>query len=65
MLKLIDEYDKALEINPNNPDLLVTKGDQLATHGRYEEGIELIHQGMKSNQHHPEWYFWSLGIVKN
>ena len=57
------EYDKALEINPNNSDLHVDKGFQLSVFGRFEEGIELILQGINFNKHHPEWYFWSLGIA--
>jgi adenylate cyclase len=57
------EYDKALEINPNNSDLQVDKGSQLSISGRFEEGIELILQGIKFNKHHPEWYFWSLGTA--
>jgi len=58
-----EEYDKALEINPNNPDLIVTKGTALSMYGQFEDGIELIHQGIKFNKHHPEWYFWHLGIA--
>ncbi len=57
------EYDKALEINPNNSDLHVDKGHQLSVLGQFEEGIELILQGINFNKHHPEWYFWSLGIA--
>jgi adenylate cyclase len=57
------EYDKALEINPNNTDLLVTKGGQLSISGRFDEGIELILQGIDFNKHHPEWYFWDLGVA--
>jgi TolB-like protein len=35
------EYDKALEINPNNSDLLVTKGAQLSISGRFGDGLKL------------------------
>lgn len=58
-----EEYDKALEINPNNPDLIVTKGTELSLYGQFEDGIKLIHQGIEFNKHHPEWYFWHLGIA--
>ena len=58
-----EEYDKALEINPNNPDLIVTKGTELSIYGQFDDGIELIHQGIEFNKHHPEWYFWHLGIA--
>ena len=56
------EIDKALDINPNNPDLVVNKGSELCIIGRFDEGIELIHQGINFNKHHPEWYFWHMGI---
>ncbi len=58
-----EEYDKAMEINPNNPDFMVTKGRDLAAFGRFDEGIELIHKGFKFNHHHAEWYFWYLGMA--
>ena len=57
------EYNKAMEINPNNADLLSTKGSLLAISGRFDEGIELILQGIKFNKYHPEWYFWDLGMA--
>ena len=57
------EFDKAMEINPNNPDLMVTKGGELVVVGQVEAGFELIQQGMDHNKHHPEWYFWHLGIA--
>jgi len=58
-----EEYDRAMEINPNNPDFMVTKGRDLAASGRVDEGIELIHKGFKFNYHHAEWYFWYLGMA--
>jgi len=57
------EIEKALEINPNNPDLMVTKGYFQCFLGQFDEGIELIHQGINFNKHCPEWYFWNLGIA--
>jgi len=58
-----EEYDKAMEINPNNPDYMVTKGRDLAAFGRFDEGIKLIHKGFKFNHHHAEWYFWYQGTA--
>jgi len=57
------EFEKALEINPNNPDLMVTKGSTLCTDGQFDEGLQLIQQGIKFNKHYPQWYFWHLGIA--
>lgn len=57
------EIEKALDINPNNPDLMVTKGYFQCFLGQCEEGIELIHQGISFNKHYPVWYLWNLGIA--
>ena len=56
------EFEKALEINPNNPDLMVSKGSTLCTAGQFDEGLKLIQRGIKFNKHYPQWYFWHLGI---
>jgi len=58
-----EEYDNAIEINPNNPDFMVTKGRDLAAYGRFDEGIDLIQKGFKFNHHHAEWYFWYQGMA--
>ena len=58
----ISELEKALEINPNNPDVMVSKGTLLCFVGQFDEGLELIQQGIKFNKHYPQWYFWNLGI---
>ncbi len=57
------EIEKALEINPNNPDLMVFKGRFLCLLGQSEEGIELIQKGINFYRHCPEWYFWELGVA--
>jgi TolB-like protein/Tfp pilus assembly protein PilF len=57
------EIEKALEINPNNPDLVVIKGYFQCFLGQFDEGIEMIHQGINFNRRCPEWYFWNLGIA--
>jgi TolB-like protein/Tfp pilus assembly protein PilF len=59
----LSELEKALEINPNNPDLMVSKGTTLCTAGQFDEGLKLIQQGIKFNKHYPQWYFWHLGIA--
>jgi len=57
------EIEKALEINPNSPDLMVTKGYFQCFLGQFDEGIELIQQGINFNRRCPEWYYWNLGIA--
>jgi len=57
------ELEKALEINPNNPDLMVHKGSELCFVGKFDEGIELIYRSINFNKHYPQWYFWHLGLA--
>jgi TolB-like protein/tetratricopeptide (TPR) repeat protein len=57
------EYDKAMEINPNSPDLMNLKGGELAGYGRHDEGIALIRQSFEYNKRPPGWYYWSLGFA--
>jgi len=57
------EIEKALEVNPNNPDLMVNKGSELCILGRFDEGMEFIQQGFDFNKHYPQWYYWHKGIA--
>jgi len=58
----ISELEKALEINPNNPDVMLSKGTLLCFAGQFDEGLKLMQQGIKFNKHFPQWYFWNLGV---
>ena len=57
----LSELKKALEINPNNPDVMVSKGCLLCYAGQFDAGLELIQQGFELNKHFPQWYYWNLG----
>ena len=57
------EIEKAVDINPNNPDLMVFKGRFQCLLGQFDEGIELIRQGINFYRRCPEWYFWELGVA--
>jgi len=56
-----DEFDKALKLNPSDPDLLADLADKCSYEGNPEQAIDLIHQaiGLKV----PQWYHWSLGFA--
>jgi len=56
-------YRRALQLNPNDANVLVTYGGYLVATGRHEEGIERILEAMKLNPYHPEWYWLSLGAA--
>ncbi len=62
-----DDYDKAfehnaraIELNPNDGDLLATQAILLRNVGRQEEARQWILKAMRQNPHHPDWY---LGVL--
>jgi TolB-like protein/class 3 adenylate cyclase len=61
----MNAYDRALQLNPNDADLLAEHADLLAYQGKAkaEEAIEQIHRAMQMNPIYPEWYLWSLGAA--
>ncbi len=50
------ELERAIELNPNDADVLTDLGFCLAFAGRAEDGLEATHNAMRLNPHHPEWY---------
>jgi len=59
----VAEYERALEINPNDADVLAETSFALAWVGRAEEGIENARTAMRLNPRHPDWYLWGLGVA--
>jgi tetratricopeptide (TPR) repeat protein len=57
----INEYEKALALNPNDADLLVDFAEALVYVGRHQEAVELVEKAMLLNPHTPDWYRWNLG----
>ncbi len=56
-------FQKTLELNPNNADAIANTAWPLTYLGRAEEGIEYIERAMRLNPHYPEWYLWGLGMT--
>jgi len=56
-------YQRALELNPNDANVVVSSGRMLAYRGHLEEGIDRVREGMRLNPYHPEWYWTNLGSV--
>lgn len=54
---------KALEINPNDADLMVQMAQTLAFMGRGNQAAEWIEKAMRQNPLHPAWYNWNAGFV--
>ncbi|HTO62197.1 MAG TPA: adenylate/guanylate cyclase domain-containing protein [Bradyrhizobium sp.] len=61
--RCIASYEKALELNPNSPDVLAEMADALVHLGRTAEGVEKIAQAKRLNPFCPDWYDWVLGIA--
>ena len=59
----VAEYEKALELNPNDADVLAETSFHLAWVGRAEEGIDNVKTAMRLNPRHPDWYLWGLGVA--
>jgi TolB-like protein len=54
-------YQRAIALNPNDANAIVSSGRMLARLGRVEEGIDRIREAMRLNPYHPEWYWLNLG----
>jgi tetratricopeptide (TPR) repeat protein len=62
--RALSGLEKASEINPNNPDIVITLGLVHCLDGRINEGIEQIRKAMEFNKHFPEWYYWNQGVAQ-
>jgi adenylate cyclase len=65
-----DDYDKALEhnaraieLNPNDGDLLATQAILLRNAGRSDEARQWIDEAIRRNPHHPDWYGSVLAAI--
>ena len=55
------EFERALELNPNDASLLAGMVEFLVHTGRAEEAIAQCKLAMRINPHYPDWYLWNLG----
>ena len=49
--------EKALELNPNDANLLALFGDYISESGDYERGLALLNKSMALNPNHPGWLY--------
>jgi adenylate cyclase len=52
--------ERAITLNPNDPDLLVHYGMRLTFIGEWERGVALVTKAIALNPEHPEWYTDSI-----
>ena len=61
--RAISAYQKALELNPNDADVLNDFGQCLSFAGRATEGVEVVHKAMRLNPHYPDYWVMQLGPI--
>jgi len=54
---------KALEINPNDADMMVRMATLMGFMNRDKEALEWIEQAVRQNPLHPVWYDWNAAFV--
>ncbi|MDF3854550.1 adenylate/guanylate cyclase domain-containing protein [Paracoccus sp. P2] len=54
-------YEHALELNPNDADLLAYTGDCLAYVRQGDRAVQLLERAMRLNPYYPDAYLWFLG----
>ncbi|MGH6944443.1 MAG: tetratricopeptide repeat protein [Geminicoccaceae bacterium] len=54
-------YERALQLNPNDADILAEMGDALVYAGDSKRAIGLLERAMRLNPYYPDWYLWCLG----
>ena len=50
------EFEKAIELNPYNPNMLAVVGLFRAMMGDWEKGMSMTTEALQRNPHHPGWY---------
>lgn len=55
------EYDRAYQLNKNDPDLLCEMAEMKVYLGLADEAVPLILSAMELNPYFPDWYRWNLG----
>ncbi len=61
--RAISAYQRALELNPNDADVLNDFGLCLSYAGRATEGVEVVHKAMRLNPHYPNYWVMQLGPI--
>jgi adenylate cyclase len=54
-------YGRAIELNPNDADILAEMGGAVSFSGDPEAALDLLKRAVRLNPYHPDWYLWFLG----
>lgn len=59
----IAEYRRALQLNPNDPDIMNDFGLCLSLCGRSGDAVAAVQKAMQLNPHYPDWWLAAVGQV--
>jgi adenylate cyclase len=55
--------ERAMELNPNDADVMGNVGAMMAFSGEYDYGLALIEKAILLNPHHPEWWYYGVAAA--
>lgn len=61
--KAMASFEQALQLNPNNSDVLANTAWPLTFMGQPDQAIRNIRRAIRLNPYYPDWYVWGLGIA--
>ena len=61
--RALESMRRAIELNPNDADVLTDMGAFCSYSGRSQEGLQYALTAIKLNPHHPEYYLDQLGQI--
>lgn len=61
--RAIAGYQRALELNANDPDIMNDYGLCLSCSGRSADAVAAVHKAMQLNPHYPDWWLAAVGQV--
>ena len=56
-------FDRALQINPNDANVLAILSEHLIYANRAQAGLEACQRAIRLNPKCPDWYWWHLGFA--